>query len=203
MLEIPPLNYSMRHLLKCAIALGASPLIIGTLIYFAWRLARWNWLALMGLMTILIGIFCFIAGALCLIIHLKREARASRFSPMNALLVGGLLIANFPVAILYAYSAIDISTRYTVRVYNDSNHTIDSFIILGPGVETELGPILSGQKAIQHNHITTDGSLSFTAKQQDVSFNSELEGYVSINHEGDMTVRIKEKGSFEIKDNLN
>lgn len=192
----------MNRLLKCSIALGASPLIIGTLIYCAWRLTRWDWLEMMGIMTILIGIIAFLGGAVCLILHLKREARSTRSSPMNALLVGGLLIANFPVAIFYAHSAIDISTRFTVRVYNDSNYSIDSFIILGPGVETEIGPIPSGHKAIQHNHITTDGSLSFTARQQEVSFNGELESYVSINHEGDMTVRISKKGSCQLKDNL-
>lgn len=192
----------MPLLLRSAIALGASPLIIGSLVYFLWRLTRWDWLALMGLLTILIGIFCFIAGAVCLILHLKRKARATGISPISALLIGGLLIANFPAAVFYAHSAIEISTRYTVRVYNDSNYTIDSFIILGPGVEVEIGPIASGHNAIQHNHITTDGSLNFTARQQEVNFNGELESYVSINHEGDMTVRITKKGSYQLKDNL-
>ncbi len=193
----------MTRLLKCSIALGASPLIIGTLIYFTWRLTRWDWLEMMGLMTILIGIIAFLGGAICLILHLKRESRTARTSPLNALLVGGLLIANFPVAAFYASSAIDISTRYTVRVYNDSNHPIESFMILGPGVQTEIGPIPSGQKVVRHYYPTTDGYLRFTARQQKQNFDGELEGYVTGSSEGDKTVRIREKGSFEIKDNLN
>jgi hypothetical protein len=192
----------MSRLLKCSIALGASPLIIGTVIYSTWRLTRWQWLEMMGLMTILIGLIAFLSGAVCLILHLKSESRTGRTSPLNALLVAGLLIANFPAAIFYTSSAIDISTRYTIRVYNDSDHQIESFMILGPGIETEIGPISSGKKAIQHNHPTTDGSLRFSARQHGLTFDGELEGYVTVGLGGDKTVRIKEKGSFEITNNL-
>ncbi len=193
---------AMSRLLKCSIALGASPLIIGTLIYSTWRLSRWQWLEMMGLMTILIGLVAFLGGAVCLILHLKHYSKATQNSPINSLLVGALLIANFPAAIFYISSAIDISTRYTVRVYNDSDHPIESFMILGPGIETEIGPISSGQKAIQHNHPTTDGSLRFSARQHGLNFDGELEGYVTGGLGGDKTVRIKENGSFEITNNL-
>ncbi|MFN4874567.1 MAG: hypothetical protein ACK5JP_12215 [Akkermansiaceae bacterium] len=191
----------MSRLLKCSIALGASPLIIGTLIYFAWRLTRWRWLEMMGLMTILIGLIVFLVGAVCLILHLKSESRTGRTSPLNALLVGGLLFANFPLAAVYTASAIDISTRFTVRVYNDSYLPIESFVILGPGIQTEIGPIAPGKKAVQHNYPTTDGSLRFTAQQQKINFEGELEGYVTNGIGGDKTVRIKENG-YLIKDNL-
>ncbi len=193
----------MSRLLKCSIALGTSPLIIGTFIYSTWRLTRWQWLEMMGLMTILIGLIAFLSGAVCLTLHLKRESRTGRTSPLNALLVGGLLIANFPAAIFYTSSAIDISTRYTIRVYNDSDHQIESFMILGPGIETEIGPIPSGKKVVRHYYPTTDGYLRFTVRQHGLSFEGELEGYVTGGSEGDKTVRIREKGSFEIKDNLN
>jgi vacuolar-type H+-ATPase subunit I/STV1 len=188
----------MSRLLKCSIALGASPLIIGTLIYFTWRLTRWHWLEMMGLMTILIGIIVFLAGAVCLILHLKSESRTGRTSPLNALVVGGLLFANFPLAAVYIASAIDISTRFTVRVYNESDHPIESFIILGPGIQTEIGPIPSGKKAIQHNYPTTDGSLRFTARHQQLNYDGELEGYVCNGWDGDKTVRVSGKGTYEI-----
>jgi hypothetical protein len=157
---------------------------------------------MMGLMTILIGVVAFLGGAVCLILHLKQYSKATQSSPLNSLLVGALLIANFPAAAFYISSAIDISTRYTVRVYNDSNHTIESFKILGPGIETEIGPISSGLKVIQHSHPTTDGSLRFTARQHGLNFDGELEGYVTGGLGGDKTVRIKEKGSYNITDNL-
>ncbi len=192
----------MSRLLKSAVAFGASPLIIGSLVYFTWRLTRWNWLEMVGLMTILIGVVAFLGGAVCLILHLKRESRAARTSPLSALMVGGLLIANFPVAAFYLSSVIDISTRYTVRVHNDSEHPIESFMILGPGIQTEIGPIPSGKNVVQHNHPTSDGSLRFTARQHELNFDGELEGYVCNGLGGDKTVRIKEKGNFLIKNNL-
>jgi hypothetical protein len=192
----------MNRLLKCSIALGASPLIIGTLIYFTWRLTRWHWLGMMGLMTILIGFIVFLAAAVCLILHLKSESRTGRASPLKALLVGGLLFANFPLAAVYSASAIDISTRFTVRVYNESDHTIESFVILGPGIQTEIGPIHSGKKAIQHNYPNSDGSLRFTARHQQLNYDGELEGYVCNGWDGDKTVRVSGNGKFIVTDNL-
>jgi hypothetical protein len=192
----------MARLLKCSIALGASPLVIGTFIYFTWRLTRWPWLEIMGLASILIGIGAFLGGAVCLIVHLKSESHNARTSPIKALLVGGLLIANFPLAVFYTTSAYDISTRYTIRVHNESNDPIESFVILGPGIKTEMGPISSGHKAVRHYYPTTDGSLRFAARQNGLSFDGELEGYVTRSWDGDKTVRIRENGSIEIKDNL-
>jgi hypothetical protein len=101
----------MPPLLRSATAFGASPLIIGTLVYLLWRITHWNGIALMGLVTILIGILCFIAGTTCLILHLKRNAQAAQRSPLSSVLVGLLLISNFPAAYFYTASAIDISTR--------------------------------------------------------------------------------------------
>jgi hypothetical protein len=192
----------MARLLKCSIALGASPLVIGTLIYFTWRLTRWPWLEMMGLASILIGIGAFLGGAVCLIVHLKSEPRTAHNSPIKALLVGGLLISNFPLAVFYTTSAYDISTRYTIRVHNESNDPIQSFVILGPGIETEMGPISSGHKAVRHCYPTTDGSLRFTARHHGLRLDGELEGYVTRNWNGDKTVRIRDDGSIEIKDNL-
>ncbi|MES2981786.1 MAG: hypothetical protein V4727_05675 [Verrucomicrobiota bacterium] len=193
----------MTRLLKCSIALGASPLIIGTLVYFTWRLTRWQWLEMMGVMTVLIGFIVFLAGAVCLILHLKHESRARRTSPLNALLVGGLLIANFPLAAFYTSSAIEISKRYTVRVYNDSDHTIESFILEAPGVNTDLGPIPPKIHTKHQMHFTDEGSLKFTARQQELKFGDELEWYVSRSSKGrDKTIKVNGKGTYKIINNL-
>lgn len=192
----------MNRLLRCSIALGACPIIIGTLIYFTWRLTRWQWLEMMGLMTILIGIMAFFAGAFCLILHLKHESRAAQSSPFNALLVGGLLIANFPAAVFYTTSAIDISTRYILRVNNDSDHPIESFMILGPGIKTELGPIPVGGNAKHHFYPNAPGRLTFTARQMNTDFHGDLEGYVHKGAEGDKSVTIHGIGNYQITDNL-
>lgn len=196
----------MSRLLKSAIALGASPLIIGTLIYFTWRITRWSWLEMMGLATLLIGIVAFFGGMICLTLHLKRQTKfnqtAQRSLIIQTLWVGGLLIVNFPVAAIYASSAIDILTRYTVRVYNDSSQAIESFVILGPNIQTEIGPIPAGKKAVQHNYPKGDGCLRFTARQGQSCFDGELEGYVTGNSSGDKTVRVSSKGIYKIKDNL-
>ncbi len=196
----------MSQLLRSAISLGASPLIIGSLVYFLWRLTRWSFLEMMGLMTLLIGFIAFLGGAVCLIAYLKHETR-NRTTPqrsliVRALIVGGLLIANFPMAAFYTSSAIDISTRYTVRVYNESNLPIESFIISGPGIEHEFGPIPVRKNALYHFYPNASGTLEFAGRQEKINFHGELEGYVHKGAEGDKTVKVSGKGLYEITDNL-
>ena len=192
----------MPQLLRFAIALGASPLIIGSLIYLLWRLNRWDWLALMGLMTILIGIICFIAGAVCLILHQKRNAQAAQRSPLSSVVVGLLLMTNFPAAYFYTSSAFDISSRYTIRISNQSNLPVEQVLISGPTIEHKLGPTPAGENTIHHIYINEPGFLKFTIHQSATTLHGELEGYVHKGSTGDKTITIDASSSHHITDHL-
>ena len=162
----------MSRLLKSAVVLGAVPLLVGTIIYSAWRATRWKWLEDAGLGTIFVGIAAVILGAAALSCHLWREARVQRPTGrrlwLQGVMVGGLLIANFPAAAFFAVSAFDLSTRWTVRVFNDSDHPIESLVVTGPGVRVELGPIAPGQRSQRDISFRGDGTLDFSARQQEV-----------------------------------
>lgn len=193
---------SMPRLLKSAIVLGASPLLVGTLIYVMWRYTQWEWLEAAGGLTILVGLVAFYRGASALCRHLWFESRAQLISSrtlfLQAVVVGSLLLANFPVAGYFALSAVAVSMQYTVRVYNKSDQTIDSFIVTGPGVRIELGPIASGQYTRRDILIQTDGTLEFTARQQELEFKGELEGYITGGMGGFKDIRVKQGGVYEI-----
>ncbi|TWT64191.1 hypothetical protein [Rubinisphaera italica] len=192
----------MPRLLKSAIVLGASPLLVGTLIYVMWRYTQWEWLEAAGGLTILVGLVAFYMGASALCRHLWFESRAQLISSrtlfLQAVVVGSLLLANFPVAGYFALSAVAVSMQYTVRVYNNSNQTIDSFIVTGPGVQVELGPIASGQYKRRDILIQTDGTLEFAARQQELEFKGQLEGYITGGMGGFKDIRVKQGGVYEI-----
>lgn len=180
-------------------------MLVGTLIYATWRVTRWHWLETAGLFTIPIGFAAFIVGAVALWRHLWRESRVqcttSRPLWLQGVLVGGLLLANFPAAAFFTLSAIDVSTRYTVRVLNDSDRPIESLVVTGPGIRVELGPIAPGQRTRQHIHFRGDGALDFSARQQELQFSGQLEGYVTSGLGGYKSIRIKQKGVYEIQPN--
>jgi hypothetical protein len=195
----------MTRLLKSAVVLGAAPLLLGTLIYGTWRFARWQWLETAGLILLPIGFVAFVMGTVALVRHLLGEFQEEG-TPRNSLwlqafLVGGLLLANFPAATFFTLSAIDVSTRYTVRVHNDTDQPIGSLVVTGPGVRIELGPVPPGQHTRRHLHFRGDGPLAFSAQQQELQFGGQLEGYVTGGLGGDKSIRVKQGGVYEIQSN--
>jgi hypothetical protein len=193
----------MPRLLKSAVVLGAVPLLVGSLIYGTWRFTRWHWLEAAGLFTIPIGFVAFVVGTFALVRHLLREFRVERTTRsqlwLQGVLVGGLLLVNFPAAAFFTLSAIDVSTRYTVRVHNDSDRPIESLVVTGPGVRLELGPIAPGQRTRRHIHFCGDGRLDFSARQQELQFGGQLDGYVTGGLGGDKSIRVRQRGVYEIQ----
>ena len=189
--------------LKSAVVFGAIPLLAGSLIYCAWRFTRWHWLETAGLLTILIGFIAFVVGSVALVRHLLHEVRVERTtrSPLwlQGVLVGGLLLINFPAAAFFTHSAIAVSTRYTIRVYNDSDQPIESLVVTGPGVHLELGPINPGQRTRRHIYFRGDGALEFLARQQELMFSGQLEGYVTSGLGGDRSIRVRQRGVYEMQ----
>jgi hypothetical protein len=183
-----------RALLWVAIACWAIPLIVGSAIYFAFRATGADWLALAGYFTILAGLAFFGVGVACLVAYAYRQRRLSG----RTLLVSCLLLSNFPAAAFYALSGVALLTQYEVTVINKSDAAIDSFVVEGPGVQVELGPIQIGESKQNRVFFDDDGNLTFNARQQQLRFNGEIDDYVTRNMGGMATVRIKPGGNFNV-----
>ena len=195
----------MSGLLKAAIACGAVPLAIGTTIYVTWRITRWDWLMAAGLFTVLGGLVVFVIGTGCLIAYVGGNARREKHRRVSlgiqTLLVGGLLLVNFPAAAYYAWSAVDLFTAYGVSIVNDSGAAIDSVVLTGPGVHVEVGPLPPGGRSHQELHFRGDGTLDFSAHGPDWHGEGQIEEYVTGNMNGNTTVRLKADGEHEIDKN--
>jgi hypothetical protein len=101
-----------------------------------------------------------------------------------------LLFANFPAAVFFTLSAIDVITRYHVTVINKSQTTIENFELSGPGVPVELGPIGPGRSMSKSLRFGGDGALSFSARQQGKVFGGTVDDYVTGDLGGDCVVRV-------------
>lgn len=194
----------MTKLLRIATLLGATPLALGTLTYCAWRVTRWEPLMFEGMLLLVVGPISVVAGALVLVVDVRRTWRdgsaPERGRRVRRLLVAALLLANFPAAAFYTFSAIDVYARYTVRVRNQSDRIVESFVVTGPGTSVEIGPIASGERAEAHLHFRGDGTLRFAARQQDRDFTGEIDGYVTTNIGGDKTITIGPHGSVDMRE---
>lgn len=193
----------MPRLLKSAAILGVSPLLVGSLIYGVWRVTRWHWLEAAGLFAIALGSCAFVAGMIALVRHVLREGKEKRATRsrlwLQSVVVGGLLLANFPAAVFFTLSAIEVSTRYTLRFHNDSDRPIESLVVTGPGVRLEFGPIAPGRDLRWLLHFAGEGPLVFSARQSEFQFGGQLDGYVTTGLGGEKSIRVRRVGEYEIK----
>jgi hypothetical protein len=157
-----------------------------------------------GIWMLLLGLATVIAGEIVLVLHVRRASRQAspgeRHGRLRTILVAALLLTNFPAAAFYALSALEFSTRYTVRVRNDGGVTLESFVVTGPGTSIEMGPIAPGGQAKTHLHFRGDGALRFSARQQGRDVGGVIDGYVTTNFSGKKIVRVGRNGDFRIED---
>ena len=190
---------------KLAIACGATPLLAGTAIYLGWRVTRLDVFIGLGMINIAAGLLLFTIGVGCLLVQRHRDHHGTNGggSSRRAWLIGGLLLVNFPAAAVYGVSAIDVMGRETVRIINDSGARIDNVVLLGPGVKNAVGPIPAGGRVRRYLRFAGDGTLEFSARQNEVAMQGELEDYVTGGWGGDVTLHLLPDGKFEVRDNGN
>ena len=110
-----------------------------------------------------------------------------------------VVVALAAGALGFVLAAIDIETRFTVIVVNDSDRAIESFVITGPGVRAEMGPIPSGDQARTYLRFHGDGSLDFLARQQKSELSGRLEEYVTSGLRGSKTIRVKPGQVYDLE----
>lgn len=183
-----------------SILCGLVPLFLGSLIFAAWYFTRWSWLELAGIWLLPFGSLGVVFGGFLLWGHWREERkRVDRMGlRLRVVLVGVLLLGNFAVALFYTVAAMQIATRYTVQVENESGEVIESFVLTGPGVEIELGALKPGEKAREYLRFKPDGRLEFSFRQGKMETNGTLEGYVTGNLGGETRIRVRQGGELEI-----
>ena len=193
----------MNRWLKCAIVLGATPLVVATSIFVAWVVTRWRVLPIAGIFTIYAGPVSVGLGLLCLAIYTIQGYRLREHSPRHllrqSLVTLALLLLNFPAAAGFTYAAILIETRYVVTVSNFSSSQVESFLVEGGGVHVELGPIRPGQSRSRGFYVQHDDQLVFRGSRSGVAFSGTIDGYVTNNLGGHKHVIVSSDGAISVE----
>lgn len=195
--------------LRIAIACGALPLVVGvvSLIVFlqseetSGEMEGW---AEVGVSILMGGVALFSLGLVTLGVYLVKGSRdgvPKRDLAQNAILTLILLLANFPAALACIWIAGDSFSRVQMLVVNKSEAAMEDLNITWPGGEhiiEELGPQDGAELFF---HVSSDGTVDFTARQAGESCEGNLAGYVTPNMGamievvflGDCEVTVKER----------
>jgi hypothetical protein len=190
---------------RVALACGGVPLVTGVLVLLAWLVTGQVWLVIAGLLTIVVGCVLVAVGSIAAAIHAVRNLRAGHLPRRRVLRDAGLivvlLLSNFPAALVCAGIARRVDLLYVVTVVNASGVTLDSFVISGPGVIADLGPVGPGARASHACRFADDGELTFAASQPGSSFSGTIDGYVYSISGGDEVVTVAGPGAVIVTPN--
>ena len=194
----------MKRLYQISLICGAAPLAIGVIIFLAWYFTRLNKLLLLGIFTIYGGLATVIIGIICLTVYLVLQFRINHSFSRNivkqGLFSGSILFANFPVTAIIVILVIKIATTFTVVIANKSGSIIDNFVLTGPGVNIDMGPIAPNENAKHSFNVAHDGVLKFKAGQKNNETEGIVEDYVTSGIGGKKLVIIDSEKKFTVKD---
>jgi hypothetical protein len=124
--NLHPMNRAYRIALFC----GATPLIVGTSIFFLWLFTRWEWLKLAGAGALVAGALSCLAGVVLLswsYALAREQPELTHERTILATLRGiALLLVIFPAAAGIVFAVITIEEAYVVDVQNQSDEPLDS-----------------------------------------------------------------------------
>ncbi len=190
------------RLFQTAVTCGFLPLVCGAAILGAWLVTQWDWLMYAGISTVGGGLVLFTAGSVCLIIHAcqalvkRRGAILREFVKVS--LCALLLLVNFPAAYFCMGTAARIQQQYTVIATNDSSVRVERFLVSGPGVKVDLGPIKPGHTVKRHLDFRGAGPLSCSAVHEGISSVAELEERVDNNFRSFKRIQIAQNGVLTV-----
>ena len=199
----------MSKWIRASVFCATIPLGLGLAIFLAWLICRLcSSTVAVGLMTaglflIPVGSLSVLVGLACLVFYLYRSARSASVPPRtlrrHGLVVGGMLLANFPVAIGLTVAGIAIDTMYTVTIINDSGRPVQTCRIVGGGVDIDFGTVPAGQKGRKRFWIRRDGELELRAQHGQMQLRETIDGYVTHNMDGCTDVTISPGGKVQVE----
>ena len=195
--------------LRVAITCGVLPLVVGVatlLVFLQSEVSSGDmdaWVGA-GVSILMVGVGLFFFGLLALGVYLvkgRRSGVSGRDLAQNAILTLIPLLANFPAALACIWIAGDSFSRVQMLVVNKSEAAVEDLNITWPGGEhiiEELGPQDGAELFF---HVSSDGTVDFTARQAGESCEGNLAGYVTPNMGamievvflGDCEVTVKER----------
>lgn len=172
-----------RAPLRQALWCGTIPLIAGALTVLAWQFYDSDFLIAIGFLIIMVGLFLFLVGMFAVWDYQKRARQESEVPHKsiwrNTLLTSGLLLFNFPAALLCIFLTLSTPSHYVVVITNESAQTL-SRIELVSGSETILmAPIQPGESDSCDFRNIVEWDLVLNAMHGDVVVEETIDEYTT------------------------
>jgi hypothetical protein len=206
---VPPLEVRIAVLpypreLKSPFLLGAVPLAMGVSIFLLWLVTEWRWLPFLGILTLYGGCGAVLLGLAMLAYWFRARIRSGDLERERltgrAVIVGCVLLVNFPAAAGIIWMTVRIATTYTVTVQNRGAAPLRSAVVSGGGVSVRFEEISPHSIATRRFHIVHDGTLNFSGEQNGKPMAIEVEGYVTNGAGGSKVIEVASDGTIEVRD---
>ena len=187
---------------RFALACGVVPLISGITVFLLWIGSRWEVLKLVGFFIILAGLLCVLCGAMALIASLRQSLTLGYPIKKNLpkwVLITTIFLSNFLAAGGIVASVLNLETRYTVQIINQSKQKLSSITISGGGCLINVPDLPADTTTTQHLHFKQDGSLTINAQVDDSELEQVVEGYVTNGMGGSAKITIDENKQILIE----
>ena len=180
---------------RVALTYGLLPLIVGIAVFSVWLLTRWDWLMFAGLYTIGIGLILFVGGLISLLIASRRARQQGIPYKQKNLLILGVLLINFPVALAMMFYAHHLMTIYDVLIINELGTPLNQIILTDPaGEHYAINDVAAHSQTHHEFHFGGEGSVSYEIKSAPIEQSGVLVGYITSGLGGQVTMRIDYEG---------
>jgi hypothetical protein len=193
--------------LKIARLCALFPLFTGVFIFGLWLLTYWDWLMLAGWFTVLGGLLLFLAGSIALLLYVRQSKKTQTPYARNTWKTGGLLLANFPVALAIMGYVGYLMFGYWITVANHSPQPVEVTLtdpLFVPGPETlPFGTVAAGASETKRFQFKGEGSVKYIVRFADGHEQSDvLIGYVTGGSGGKATLTVEQDGTITAKEDF-
>lgn len=188
----------MKGAYQVALLCGAVPLLVGISVFLLWVATRQDWLMGAGAFVLFAGFAFFMVGVVALVRYCVLAFLAPDLPPRfwaSTIACAVLLLSNFPAAGAIIWKVLELESRYTVVLENESDEALEDVRIVGRGrVYAALATIPPGEAATRSFQIAHEGPLEVEVG----GVTTTIEGYVTGSQGGHAIVTFKGRGRVSV-----
>jgi|GEM_PF-2810433 len=172
-----------RFLLITAYFAWGIPLIAGTICLAGYWVTRDLLFPSVGIVVLIAGFFLALAGVACAAGYIlaNRDLRGidRKKGQRRAYLAAGLLIVNFPVALLYVLLGGYLGNRIHLEVTNTSSQPMDRIVVVSSSARLDIGSLDPGEEISFYFNPRTEGKVSIQVASGQTVKEAEITGYAA------------------------
>jgi hypothetical protein len=189
-----------QYYLAAAVVCWLAPLAVGTIIFITWLVTRQSVLMAAGYFVIVGGIFATALG-LASLMGLAVYARKRRLPFIRpAMVLGLLLLSNFPVAGAMVMYAVDEMDSFRIAIVNRTTESVTVQLLDTSGQVHEFRDVSPDSQSNRKVRFQGQGSVMYRVHSKSHEVEGDFLGYVTNGMGGDATLEIGPDGTIRIRE---